>query len=111
MAIRRAGTPERGSSRPGSRPAPPTWVIATQPSYAHSTATSATPNDAIWRPSGASDQSGVRFAALPPGSTNPTTINTATSPTFIRVTTFSVIAPRPPPGQLTPLTPTYDRPP
>src|SRR5437660_12563364 len=90
-------TIERGTLRSGSLTSLPTYVISIQPSYAHNAATIATPNGAIQLPTDvppeAGGQSGDRFATLPPGSTNPATINTASKPILIRVSTFRVIAP------------------
>src|SRR5207244_1271035 len=86
-------TIERGTLRSGSFTSLPTYVISIQPSYAHNAATIATPNGAIRLPTGAGGQSGDRFATLPPGSTNPATINTASKPNLIEVSTFWVIAP------------------
>src|SRR5882762_8687476 len=99
---------ERGMLRSGSFTSLPTYVTSIHPSSAHSTATSATPNDAICLPSGASDQSGARFATLPPGSTNPTTISTVTSPSLVRVSTFCVIAPSLTPSELSTVSPTIE---
>src|SRR2546428_13161983 len=98
----------RGMLRTGSLPPPRPREIATHPAWPHRTATSATPTAAICLPSGASDQSGARFAALPPGSTNPTTIRTITSPILVRVRTFCVIAPSLTPSELSTVSPTID---
>src|SRR5439155_712537 len=68
----------------------------------------AAPNDAICLPSGASDQRGARFATLPPGNTNPTTISTITSPILVRVSTFCVTAPSLTPSELSTVSPTID---
>src|SRR6266516_6738397 len=102
-------TMERGTLRSGSVTSPPTYVTSIQPSYAHNTATRATPNDAIRCPGATSDQRGARFDALPPGNANPATMSTTSRAILMSVSTFCVTAPSRTPSKFSAVSPTMDR--
>src|SRR5689334_20509516 len=96
---------DRGRLRPGFMISLPTYVVSIQPSYAHSTATIATPNDPIQLPTGADGHSGWKFDPDPPGMTNEVMIKAVSAPIFSVVSTFCVVAPSRTPRQLSSVRP------
>src|SRR6266436_6909419 len=98
---------DRGRLRPGFTISLPTYVVSIQPSYAHSTATIATPNAPIqWPPPTGSDgHSGWKCDTDPPGITNEVTIKAISAPIFSVVSTFCVVAPSRTPRQLSSVRP------
>src|SRR5881394_3178694 len=61
---------DRGRFRPGSLISLPTYVVSIHPSYAHSTATIATPKGPMSWCQGVPGQRGLRFSSDPPGKAN-----------------------------------------
>src|SRR6266487_4558444 len=96
---------ERGRFRPGFTISLPTYVVSIQPSYAHNTATIATPNAPIQWPTGSDGHSGWKCDTDPPGITNEVTIKAINAPIFSVVSTFCVVAPSRTPRQLSSVRP------
>src|SRR5258705_14015141 len=101
---------ERGRLRPGFTTSLPPSVVSIHPSYAHSTATIATPNAPIqWPPPTGSDgHSGWKCDTAPPGITNEVTTKSVSAPIFSVVSTFCVVAPSRTPRQLRTVRPMID---
>src|SRR6267154_4525515 len=100
---------DRGRFRPGFTISLPTYVVSIQPSYAHNTATIATPNAPIQLPTGSDGHSGWKCATDPPGITNEVTTKRVSAPIFSVVSTFCVVAPSRTPRQLRTVSPMIDR--
>src|SRR6266576_1869283 len=100
---------DRGRLRPGFTISLPTYVVSIQPSYAHSTATIATPNAPIQWPTGSDGHSGWKCDTDPPRITKEVTTKSVSAPIFSVVSTFCVVAPSRTPRQLRTVRPMIDR--